>query len=501
MQDYLMNDDRTAGPRLAWIATCAVTGFFFAAPALRADSTVEGLTGNAVSGVGPYYQDVEDALRKFSKKDYSGALERLENAKKTVPRLAPAEVMMAQLYYDSNQPTAAVGMLEKVIQRVPGDPEAYVMLAERAALEGRLTEADLLFQKAAQLVGAFADNPKRKQNLQIRALTGAAIIYETRGDWKAARTALESLIKLDPNPARAHERLGHALFEMGDQKAAFVEFQSAAESDKNVPPAELVMATLFKDQVNSEKWLNFAIKKGGQDLRTQIAAGRFLLKANRLDEAKSHAEEAIKLDPESVDANVLCGLIARVMGDYATAQAALSKAHLMSPGNALVINNLALVLLELPEEENHLRALQFAELNMSKSPNNPEIVATYGWVNYRLNRRLEAERVFATVFNSNRVNSDMLYYLANFSRDRGQTGEAVKLLKEAINTTEPFGYRKPAQALLAELTKADKSQAAKDDATAGSSKGAASMGKDKADPAKSSAGKGAAPPSKADAAK
>ena len=159
------------------------------------------------------------------------------------------------------------------------------------------------------------------------------------------------------------------------------------------------------------------------------------------------------------------GLAARATGDYKTAETHLAKAHLLAPGNPLIVNQLALALLELPGEENPERALQFAEVNARQNPNVPELVATLGWINYRMNRRLEAERDFNLVLSANAqsgnrmINADMLYYMANFVKDRGRNEEAIKLLKDALNVNDAFAYRKQAQALLDELMKAEKSGA------------------------------------------
>ena len=270
-----MAETRIAHRRLVIVSVIVVAASFASGRPLLAELTVEDLTGSAISGVGPYYQDVEEAIRRFSKKDYQGTLERLERAKKTVPRLAPAEVMMAQLYLDAGGAPTAIAMLERAISKSPQDPEAYVMLAERAVSEGRVSEASLMFQRAAQVLDDFADNPKRKANLLTRIYTGGAAADESRGDTKAARAKLEALIKLDPHAAAPHERLGRVLFAAGDQRGAYAELKAAADADKSMPSPELAMSSLYgNDKVNSEKWLKAALAKGGNDLRTQITAAR-----------------------------------------------------------------------------------------------------------------------------------------------------------------------------------------------------------------------------------
>jgi hypothetical protein len=70
------------------------------------------------------------------------------------------------------------------------------------------------------------------------------------------------------------------------------------------------------------------------------------------------------------------------------------------------------------------------------------------------------------VFNSARggtmnINADIAYYLANFSKERGNTTEAMKLLKDSLASNSPFAYRKQAQALYAQLAKFEKARLGK----------------------------------------
>jgi Tfp pilus assembly protein PilF len=466
-------------------------------PTARGELTVENLTGSAVSGVGPFYQDVQDAIKLFAEQDYPAALARLESAKKTTPRLAPAEVMMAQLYFDANQASAATAMLEQAIYRAPQDPEAYVLLAERASREGRLTEAGLTFAEAVKVLDGFGDNPKRKQALQLRSYTGWASVDERHANWKDARTKLEELVKLDPTSAAAHDRLARVLYRIAgnksDQAAAYAEFKAAAEADKTMPPAELSMANLASDKVQAEKWLKFALEKHGDDLRTQLGAANFMMQSNQPEEAKVHAETALKLDPEGLETNVAMGLVARMLADYPTAAKHLSKAHLMAPGNSSIINNLALVLLELPDEASHQQALQFADLNARQLPTNAEVLATLGWVSYRLNRRKDAERAYTTVLtylgtasggDAMKMTPDMGYYMAHLAKEQNKIPKAIQLLKDALNNNQPFAYRIPAQEMLAQLQKLEQSRPTKAKGTT-SSRGSQQAAKtDKAESAK-----------------
>jgi tetratricopeptide (TPR) repeat protein len=429
---------------------------------------VEDLTGSAVTGVGPYRQDVQDAIQAFAARDYRTALARLQNAKKVTPALAPGEVMMAMLHFDAGQPLPAIAMLEKAIQTAPSDPEAYVLLTERAIGEGRLTEADLLYEKMIKVVEPFNQSPRRRQNLLRRAYTAGAAIDEAKGQLDAAQAKLETLLKYDASDAAAQNRIGRLRFAKGDEKGAFAAFKAAADADKQALPAEMVMAMLWvdRDQARAEKWLEHAIKLNN-DARTQVGAANYMLKTNRLDQAKGYAAKAVELDPEGFDSNFIAGIAARMDGDYAKADQYLSRAHLLQPANVDVMNHLALSLVELPEETRKARALQYAQIIASQNPNNPNIMATLGWVNYRLKRADDARRAFNAVFNSKEVRdtqtmtSEMGYYLAHLAKEQGNSEEAIKMLREALNTEQPFAYRKMAQQFLDELTKAGGGAAAK----------------------------------------
>ncbi|HEX5443120.1 MAG TPA: tetratricopeptide repeat protein, partial [Pirellulales bacterium] len=422
----------------------------------RAELQVTDLTSTAVPGVGPHYQDVVDALAAFGKGDQATAFARLQNAKKVTPLLAPAEVMMAQLYFDAGQPRQGIAMLEKSIQTSPQDPEAYVVLMERAAAEGRMTEVGLMFPAAEKLALAFNQNPRRKQNVLGRLYTAGAVADQARHKLDGAKAKLAALIKIDPSNTGAHESLGRVLFAQNDQKGAYQEFQLAAEQKKDGPPAELLMAALFTDAVNAEKWLNFATSKHPQSLGAQVGAANYYLRINQPEQARQHAELALKLDPNNFEANFLAGLAARMLLDFPTAEKYLSKAHLLQPANADLMNHLSLVLIELPDETSHLRALQFADLVARQNPNNLPYVAALGWINYRLDRKAEADRLFKAVAKAGSgamvETQDMRYMLANLQKDSGHTADAIKSLQSALNSAQPFGYRKLAEQMLAKLS-------------------------------------------------
>ena len=233
----------------------------------------------------------------FDAKDVEGSRRLLEAARKKNPKLAPPEVMLAQLLVHSNQLPAARNEIERAVRRWPNDPEAYVILAEAAVSDGRIAEAGLLFPKAAAVAEAFSENPKRKVTLLNRVYTGAAAIDESREQWSAARDDLTQLAKLEPSNANVHLRLGRVQFKLGDVHAAYKELQTVIKIDPKQPPPEMVLANLYKqagDSSASDKMIAAAIKHGPDDFGTQLELAKWMLANNKIEEAKTYADEALE---------------------------------------------------------------------------------------------------------------------------------------------------------------------------------------------------------------
>ena len=63
-----------------------------------------------------------------------------------------------------------------------------------------------------------------------------------------------------------------------------------------------------------------ALKKAPKDSRTYLEVSMWALGIGQLDEARTEASEAIKLDPRSLEAKIIRGEIALYQKDYAAAE-------------------------------------------------------------------------------------------------------------------------------------------------------------------------------------
>jgi tetratricopeptide (TPR) repeat protein len=362
------------------------------------------------------------------------------------------------LWLNVNQLLPARAELEQTTVKFPTDPEAYLMLADLAFQDRRVTDSAVLFERATLLTSTFEENPKRKRDFEIRGHAGTAAVAEAREQWADAQKQLEAWIALDPDNAGAHFRLGNVLFRLEQEEAALAEFQEARKLDATALQPELALARLYDEGDKKDvakKWIEAAMKSAPDDAAVLLAAAQWYLGQNDLETAQAIAEQVLAKDAKSLDGKIVRGVIARVARDYPTAAKYFNDAHLQSPGNFAASNSLALVLIESEEKESQQRAVEMAEANVARyrenSPQQVNALTTLAWVYYKLGRREDAEKILDQIARNNALTSDGAYYVAKLLSDRGEKDRAKAILEEVLTNEAVFATRPDAADLLKTL--------------------------------------------------
>jgi Tfp pilus assembly protein PilF len=422
-----------------------------------AENTVADPTGTSEAQP----QEIKDAIARFQERDFEGAMKLLKEAVKKNADLPPATVIMAQFYAAANSAPDFRRSLEQAVVEAPADPEAYAIMAEMAMRERRVTDADLLYQKANAVL-AKADKSvsnKRKDGLTPRILSGLAAVDDYRENWAGEQKQLESWLKADPKSADAMQRLAQCLFRQKDAQGALEKLREAAKINTKLLTPEAILAGFYEragDRKNAQLWMEKAIVAAPKDLNTRLAAAQWNLQAGQFDEAKKQASEAQKLDSNSVEAKMVRGVIALFLKDFKGAELYFQEAFNQSPRTFGASNNLAIALVEQTgddAEAKKRRALGYAQNNVQQYPKSAEAYSTLGWVFYKMRRLEDAEKMLNTAVSSGQMTPDTAYYLARISVDRNKETQAKQLLEGALKSPEPFMYKDEAKALLEQLKK------------------------------------------------
>jgi tetratricopeptide (TPR) repeat protein len=428
--------------------------------AAQSQMTTQMLIGDSVSEVGTRYGDVDEAIKRFMNRDVLAARQFLESAKKKDAQLPPVELMLAKMYFLTNNAAPGRASLERTALDNPEDPEPSLLLADQALQGGRAIEAEALYEKALALNAKFNGNAKRKRNFEIRGRGGRAAINGRRKNWEAAAADLKELLKLDPDNANFHARLGQALFMQKQFQDGYNEFAAAKKLDKNSPDPNLASAALFdqlkmpdKAQLAFDKAL--AANKTDPDTITNYA--QWLIRSGT-PEAISKAEavlaDARKANAGNLNLLILSGVAAHMQKKMKPAEDYFLEAHGIAPQNSDVINQLALILIEQQDPAKRQRGLQYATMSAQMNAQNPDAQITLAWVLYQLQRNAEAEQVLRnTAQLGNPSSPDASYLVAKMFSEQNQNENAKKILQQAFenDATGIFVYKNEAQALMDKL--------------------------------------------------
>ena len=417
-----------------------------------------------VEEFGPKYQDVDTAIERLRRGNISEARDLLRTARQKNADLPPADVMLAQILFRVNQLAAGQAALEEAVQNDPDDPAAYIYLAELAFQGRRWAESDLLYKKGLELTEKYTANEKRKNRLLVNIHGGFGSMAEMRENWDEAKTQLQALLEIDPTNALAMTRLGRVMFKMAnnreDESAAYKVFQRLHRNNPDETAfADVNMGLLYEQagkRNNAEAMMKRAVQNDGNNTKTRLAVAKWALDANNLQLAKENAAAALELDPESLDAKLYVGLVARFENDLPSAEAAFKQAHLQSPNNLGAITQLALVMVDQADERKRAEALEFARLNtrmhtdLSKASGR-EAAVTLGWVLSRLGQNANAVRTIQQALAAGSVSADSAYHAAQILYDSGQTDAAGAILQKTLAAESIFPNRKAAEQLMAKI--------------------------------------------------
>lgn len=396
-------------------------------------------------------EHVDQAITRFQNRDVEGARSLLETARQQHPQIPPTEILLGKMFLATNQKASARTILENFISKQPDDPEPYLLFAIEALNDRRMTDAELLFQRAATATKSYQGNTKLKRYFLLLTFNGLATMAERREDWKEAVLHLQAWAQEDPDQFLIHRRLGRSLFLAGQPKPAYEEFVKAKQVDSKQPNAFVSIARLYSQQgktQDAKKFIDRAIKEDGDSPNTRLAAAQWLLETDDYAKAKQHLDVVLRGDPGMADALFQRGLLARMENDHKAAEKFLSLAHLQAPSSLAVNDQLAHVLMSQSEPEKRRMGTGFAALNARLFPQSAQAQVTLGWVYYQLGRGNEAQKTINASLNLGGMNPDSRYILATIYVDSGRNAEAVRFLQTALNSPGVFVNRRAAQALL-----------------------------------------------------
>ena len=190
----------------------------------------------------------------------------------------------------------AAGLASAALQSYGPDANALMVLASVRAESNDLAAAMALFEHARALMPTH-----------IHVLVNLAALYRVTGRLQQARDALEAALRVDPRFAIAHNNLGNVLADLGERGAARRAYEQAVALDRR-----------YADPIAGLAWI--------------------AEQQHRLNDARSLAERALSLAPQSVFAALVLARVKLREDDFLGAATILE--GLLRSGNLSVTNRI-----------------------------------------------------------------------------------------------------------------------------------------------------------------
>ncbi|MEY3253170.1 MAG: hypothetical protein RL227_2143, partial [Pseudomonadota bacterium] len=271
---------------------------------------------NAAARASQFY---EDALQRFDKKDYAGAVVQLKNVLRLDGKNLSAQVLLGRALLEDGQLNAAEVAFAEAIRLGVNRAEVVVPMAEATVRQGR---PDAVLSEARFAVEGLP------RNLQFGLLLIRAAAAVDMADLKAALKAVEDARAIRPTDAASFEAEVPVRIRMGQTKEALAAADRAvsiaptsASAHFTLGEAHHVLPDLAKAMAAYDKVLSIEPEHVG----ALVARAGVRLDLNRVADAQRDVEAALKKSPREARALYLKAQIAERQGRGADARAAYNE--------------------------------------------------------------------------------------------------------------------------------------------------------------------------------
>ncbi|ACO80281.1 hypothetical protein AvCA_41490 [Azotobacter vinelandii CA] len=348
------------------------------------------------------------------------ALELLEKHPASEHEIAPL-LLRVRLLQGLGRSDEANALLKKGMREYPDDKRLRLTYARLLVEQGRLDDAKDEF---VTLVRQFPEDDDLRLSL-------ALVCLEAK-DWDEAVLYLEELIERGSYVDAAHYQMGRVYEEREDPESALIEYALVGPGNHYLPAQLRQTEILFERGRPEEASARLAQARENQPdyaLQLYLVEAEALTNRERLDEAWQVIERALRHFPDDLNLLYTRAMLAEKRNDLTQLERDLRFIIAREPDNAMALNALGYTLADRTTRYAEAKALieQAHQLN----PDDPSILDSLGWVNYRLGQLGEAERLLRQA--AERISDhEIAAHLGEVLWTRGKQREARKVWAKAL---------------------------------------------------------------------
>jgi putative PEP-CTERM system TPR-repeat lipoprotein len=362
---------------------------------------------------------------------------QLEAACAADPRAAEPRVLLAQLRLNAKDFVSAATLAGEALQISPDDPAALNILSVSLTANGRASDAVKRLKDAVTRDPAFA-----------AAHIGLARAYAADGRSDEALAEAEAAVKAEPNYVPGLALAAALTAARGDSTGA----RGYLERLRGVAPTHTALFAIGGELALKSGDYTGAAKLFAEGRKHEDSAGLALRefaarRAGKLPDATRPLQEWLTRSPNDTRVKLALAQSQSESGNGAAARAAYEGIVAKDPGNAVALNNLALLYLDAKDP----RALPTARRAQELMPDRADVLDTYGWIALQTGDLKLALEQLARAAERAPDAPDIQYHRAVALARDGKADTARQILRQALGTTRPFAERESARQLLASL--------------------------------------------------
>lgn len=292
-------------------------------------------------------------------------------------------LLRARLLQSLDRGSEALPLLRKSIARNPDDKRLRLTYARMLVEQDRIDDAKVEF---ANLLQQYPDDDELRYSLALVSLEAKA--------YDEAAGYLQDLIDRDSHVDAAHLNLGRIREERNDPEGALTEYAQVGPGNDYLA-AQLRQADILIANGRTDE----AVRRLDQarDSQPDYAIQLYLIEAETLgnnkkdDQALRVLEKAIKQYPDDLNLLYTRAMLAEKRDDLPQMEKDLRSILAREPENAMALNALGYTLADRTTRYAEAKAL--IEKAHLLTPEDPAVLDSLGWVNYRMGNLDEAERL------------------------------------------------------------------------------------------------------------
>ena len=309
------------------------------------------------------------------------ALSLLESHPSHNGEIAPI-LLRARLLQALDRGPEALPLLRGAIRDNPDDKRLRLTYARTLVEQDRIAEAKAEFESMLQ---QYPEDDELRYSL-------ALVCLESK-NWDEAEGYLQELVERDSNVDAAHLNLGRLREERNDPEAALREYALVGPGPDYLP-AQLRQADILI--ANGRGTEASRLLAEARETQPDYAIQLYLIEAesysnnDKQTQADQVLQQGIKRYPDDLNLLYTRAMLAEKRNDLPQMEKDLRAIITREPDNAMALNALGYTLAD--RTTRYAEAKSLIDKAHQLTPDDPAVLDSLGWVNYRLGNLDEAER-------------------------------------------------------------------------------------------------------------